>query len=418
MGLEAIYTPKQIKVLKEAVTADWRMMINHGAKRSGKTVIDNDLFLIELKRVRKAATLADVKTPMYILAGYSSKSIQNNILQELSNKYGFNFKFDKHNSFTLFGVKVVQTFTGSIAGLGAIRGMTAWGAYINEASLANRDVFEEIKDRCSAPGARIICDTNPDNPNHFLKKDYIDNHKPDARIIANHFRLDDNAQFLPADYIASQKAATPSGMLYDRSIEGLWVNGEGVVYADFDERSMVEDHIDLPPDATVYCGVDWGYEHKGSIVVLADDSAGNTMLLEERTTTHEEIDYWVEQAKQVQRKYGRRIPMYADSARPEHVARFDEEGINVFYANKSKLSGIEEVAKLMKTGHFFVSRDGLVDLKNKEHQGFFFDEIYQYIWDEKTGEPVKQNDDVMDAIRYAVYTQHHPSAVVETFKID
>ena len=58
------------------------------------------------------------------------------------------------------------------------------------------------------------------------------------------------------------------------------------------------------------------------------------------------------------------------------------------------MSGIEEVARLMKTGHFFVS-DSVVQFK---------DEIYQYVWNEKTGEPVKQNDDVLDALRYAIYS--------------
>ena len=35
----------------------------------------------------------------------------------------------------------------------------------------------------------------------------------------------------------------------------------------------------------------------------------------------------------------------------------------------------------------------------------FLDEIYQYTWDEKTGMPVKVNDDVMDAFRYAIATR-------------
>ena len=406
MGLTDLYTPKQIEVLKTAVTKDWRIMINHGAKRSGKTVIDNDLFLMELKRVRRLADAADVKVPMYILAGFSSKSIQNNILQELTNKYGFEFTFDKHNSFMLFGVKVVQTFTGTIAGLGAIRGMTAWGAYINEASLANREVFEEIKDRCSATGARIIGDTNPDNPNHYLKTDYIDNDDPKARIYSFHFSIDDNT-FLDSKYVESQKAGTPSGMFYDRSIKGLWVSGEGAVYRDFDERTMVEEHIDLPPSANVYCGVDWGYEHKGSIVVLADDANGNTILLEEHTKQYKEIDYWVGVAKEIQHKYGKSIPFYADSARPEHCARFIREDIDCRYGNKAKLSGIEAVAKLIKQGAFFVSRDTTTS---------FFDEIYVYVWDPKTGEPVKINDDVMDAIRYAIYTHHHVTSKITTFK--
>ena len=162
MAISELYTPKQVQVLKTLRRTDWRLLINYGAVRSGKTVVDNDAFLMELRRVRQVADKLGVKEPMYILAGYSSKSLQNNVLQELTNKYDINFQFDKHNSFTLFGVKLVQTFTGSIAGLGAIRGMTSFGAYINEASLANEEVFNEILNRCSAQGARIICDTNPD----------------------------------------------------------------------------------------------------------------------------------------------------------------------------------------------------------------------------------------------------------------
>lgn len=398
MGMLDLYTPKQIEVLHAAVNDNWRFLINHGAKRSGKTVIDNDLFLMELIRVRKLADEQHVKEPMYILAGYSSKTIQNNILQELSNKYGFEFQFDKHNSFRLFGVKIVQTFHGSILGLGAIRGMTSYGAYVNEASLANQEVFEEIKDRCSEPGSRIICDTNPDNPQHWLKKDYIDNKDPEAEVESFHFTIDDNT-FLDPDYVKQQKAGTPSGMFYDRSILGLWVSGEGAVYADFDERTMLRDHIDTPPNATIYCGVDWGYEHKGSIVVCADDQQGNTYLLEDITFQYKEIDFWVDIAKSIQKRYHNpRMPFFADSARPEHVARFVREDINCYNANKSILSGIEEVSMPIKTGHFFVSKDNCKG---------FLSEIYEYIWDEKTGLPVKENDDVMDALRYAIYSQHH-----------
>lgn len=55
MTLSKIYTPKQIEVLKSTRREDWFMMFLHGAKRSGKTIINNDLFMMELKRVRKTA---------------------------------------------------------------------------------------------------------------------------------------------------------------------------------------------------------------------------------------------------------------------------------------------------------------------------------------------------------------------------
>lgn len=82
------------------------MLINHGAKRSGKTVLNNDLFLYELRRVRANATAAGVSNPQYILAAADIGSIHRNILNELAGKYGIQFHFDKFNRFILFGVQV------------------------------------------------------------------------------------------------------------------------------------------------------------------------------------------------------------------------------------------------------------------------------------------------------------------------
>lgn len=391
MDLNRLYTPKQIEILKRTNTEDFFILGLHGAKRTGKTVINNDIFLRELIRVRKIADKLKIKEPMYILAGVSSKTIQNNVLQEIYNRYQLDIKFDKHNSFTLFGVKVVQAFTGTIGGLGGIRGMTAFGAYVNEASLANEKVFKEIISRCSGDGARIVFDTNPDNPEHWLKKEYIDS-KSD-NIISYHFELDDNT-FLSPRYIQNIKESTPSGMFYDRDIRGLWVTGEGVVYSDFDSNKHLINDIDNVEFETYIAGVDWGYSHFGSIVVFGIDKLNNWYLLEEHAKQFKEIDYWADVALDIKARYGN-INFYCDSARPEHVERFRRERIRAINADKSVLSGIEEVARLIKLGRFFVVSDKVKVFKK---------EIYNYVWDEKTGNPVKENDDVMDSMRYAIYS--------------
>ena len=391
MNLNRLYTPKQIEILKRTNTEDFFILGLHGAKRTGKTVINNDIFLRELIRVRKIADKLKIKEPMYILAGVSSKTIQNNVLQEIYNRYQLDIKFDKHNSFTLFGVKVVQAFTGTIGGLGGIRGMTAFGAYVNEASLANEKVFKEIISRCSGDGARIVFDTNPDNPEHWLKKEYIDS-KSD-NIISYHFELDDNT-FLSPRYIQNIKESTPSGMFYDRDIRGLWVTGEGVVYSDFDSNKHFINDVDNIEFETYIAGVDWGYSHFGSIVVFGIDKLNNWYLLEEHAKQFKEIDYWAEVALDIKERYGN-INFYCDSARPEHVERFRRERIRAINADKSVLSGIEEVARLIKLGRFFVVSDKVKVFKK---------EIYNYVWDEKTGNPVKENDDVMDSMRYAIYS--------------
>ena len=391
MDLNRLYTPKQIEILKRTNTEDFFILSLHGAKRTGKTVINNDIFLRELIRVRKIADNLKIKEPMYILAGVSSKTIQNNVLQEIYNRYQLDIKFDKHNSFTLFGVKVVQAFTGTIGGLGGIRGMTAFGAYVNEASLANEKVFKEIISRCSGDGARIVFDTNPDNPEHWLKKEYIDS-KSD-NIISYHFELDDNT-FLSPRYIQNIKESTPSGMFYDRDIRGLWVTGEGVVYSDFDSNKHFINNVDNIEFETYIAGVDWGYSHFGSIVVFGIDKLNNWYLLEEHAKQFKEIDYWADVALDIKARYGN-INFYCDSARPEHVERFRRERIRAINADKSVLSGIEEVARLIKLGRFFVVSDKVKVFKK---------EIYNYVWDEKTGNPVKENDDVMDSMRYAIYS--------------
>lgn len=389
-----MYSERQIEVLKK-YKQGFRLMINYGAKRSGKTVIDNDLFLMELRAVRKRADAKKIREPQYILAGVSSKTIEQNILNPLRNKYGIEFKFDKHGNFTLFGVKVILAYTGSVGGLGAIRGLTSFGAYVNEATMANKYVFKEIIDRCSEDEAKIICDTNPDHPQHWLKVDYLDNDKPEVRTVSTHFTLEDNEAFLGQEYINDQKAMTPSGMMYERDILGLWVSGEGMVYQDFDKKRMLVDKV--PKDLHYYAGVDWGYEHKGSIVLFGDDDKGNTYLIEEHTKKHKFIDYWVNIAKDIQKRYGYNITFWSDSARVDNVNEFLRAGINTRNANKARMAGIESVAKLMKLGRFFVLSSAVQS---------FLDEIYTYIWDDKTGEPVKQNDDVMDTMRYAIYNEH------------
>ena len=396
MSLRNLMTNKQIEVLKSYLNDDWKYMILSGAVRSGKTFIDNYIFMLELRRVHKMALQDGTTNPKYILAGYSNGTIYNNVISELENTFGIEVNYDRRGHFHLFGVEIVPAYTGSVRGIGGIRGMTSYGAYVNEASLATEGVFQEIVQRCSKEGARVIADTNPDNPNHWLKKDYIDNKNPEARIISFHFTLDDNT-FLPQDYVKALKAATPSGMFYDRSILGLWVTADGIVYRDFDQRKMVIPKAKLPHIVKYYCGVDWGFEHKGVITVWGDDTNGNVYMIEEHTSQFKYISYWINVAKKIQEKYGKGITFWTDSARPDNYSEFLRAGINARNADKARMAGVERVAEYMKLGKFFAVQDNMDQ---------FINEVYQYVWDENTGEPKKENDDVMDSMRYAIFNEH------------
>lgn len=385
-----ILTDKQFRIKRDLMKQDWFMAILYGAKRTGKTIFNNMLFLEELRRVRKTADREGVKNPMYILAGYSLGTIQKNVLEELSNMYGFEFHFDKYNRFKLFGVTVVQTGHGKISGIGAIRGMTAYGAYINEASISDESVFDEIKSRCSGEGARILADTNPDHPEHWLLKDYILN--PSDTIRSYHFELMDNS-FLSKRYIQNIIDSTPSGMFYDRNIKGLWVSGDGVVYADFDKEVHTVDRADISKLAIkeYFAGVDWGFEHYGSIVVIGVTWGDKYYLIEEHAHQHLQIEDWVEIGEGIEDRFGS-IPFFCDSARPEYVKKFSDH-FNAYNANKKVMAGIETVAGLFKQKRLFI---------NYDEAPRFRQEIYNYIWHKTKDEPIKLYDDVMDAIRYAI----------------
>ena len=399
MALINLLTKKQIEVLQSYLNDDWKYLILNGAVRAGKTVIDNYLFLLELKRIKKLAEREKEPHPQYILAGYSSNSIYTNVISSIENQFGIVMNTDRHGHYHLFGVDIVPAYTGSVRGIGAIRGMTSYGAYINEASLATHEVFQEIVQRCSVGSARIICDTNPDIPTHWLKTDYIDNHDPKARIKAFSFTIDDNT-FLSKDYVEALKAATPRGMFYDRSILGQWVTGEGIVYRDFDKDKMVISREQVPDDLEYYVGVDWGFAegHENVITVFGDDpDTDTTYLLDIYSSTGKYIDYWVEIAEQIQEKYGYGINFWADSARPEYVSYFQQNGIQARNADKSVMDGVEYCSSRIKLDKFRV-------LKSCSKP--FLDDVYQYVWDPVKGVPKKEHDNVMDSFRYAVFNQH------------
>lgn len=396
MSMNDLLTVKQQEVLHAYLQGDFKTMILTGAVRSGKTFIDNLLFLYELRRVKQQAELENEKHPQYILAGASSGSIYNNVIASLSNQFGIDLRADKHNHYHLYGVDITPVYTKSISGLAGARGFTAYGGYVNEASLANPAVFSEILSRCSKTGSHVIADTNPDAPTHWLKTDYIDNENPDNKTLVFTFTMDDNT-FLAPDYVKQKKAQTPTGMFYNREILGLWVSADGLVYQDFDADRMVIPASQIPNDLHVYCGVDWGFEHKGVITVWGDDSKGNVYLLHEYNSQFKFIDYWVKLAKKLQQQYGHNLKFWADSARPDNVTEFQKAGINCINANKNRMAGVEKCAEYMKQGKLFINADGISK---------FLDEIYQYIWDENTGEPKKENDDVMDSMRYAIFNEH------------
>ena len=386
-------TNKQKEVIDCIKNDNPKILICSGAKRAGKTWILIYAFIAHIAKYEN-------KGYSFILGGTNQASIRRNVLNDLEDILGYELKLTKDNHFKLFGNKV-YVFDGANAdSYKKMRGFTSYGAFLNEATTLHDSFVKEAISRCSGEGSRIYMDTNPENPTHTVKTDYVDK---DGQLLSNgqlnikafNFTLYDNT-FLNKEYVESIEASTPSGMFYDRDILGVWVASEGVVYTDFnkDKHYIKEADIKNVQFKKYFAGVDFGWEHFGSMVVIGLGLDDKYYLLKEYAYQHKDIECWVNIAKDIIKEYGN-INFYCDYARPDYINKLRVNGIRALNGRKEVIEGISTIATLFKTNKLLVLEDNV---------NLFKKEIYNYVWAKGKDEPIKQNDDVLDSLRYAIYT--------------
>lgn len=388
--LQRKYTIKQFEVLKEWLREQPRITILSGGKRAGKTYLLVLIFLLHIKKF---------KGKQFIIVGSNISSVKRNIISEMENYLGTIIKLDKSNSFKLFG-NTITVFQGANADCWkSIRGFTSYGTLINEATAQHEDTVTECFDRTSGNGGKVFADTNTENPYHYFKKNFIDkdgakDSNGKLQIMARNFTMFDNT-FLSKEYIETQLKLYEKGTTkYLREIMGVWVAKAGVIYPMFKESKHLINCIPSGETIIKYiAGVDWGFEHYGSIVVLGKTNTGKYILVEEVAEQYKYFEFWRDKCKEFSRKYSI-SKFYCDSARVEYVNGLQLEGLPAMNADKRVVEGIAEVSRLLTEGK-------LLFIESKFKKGR--EEFYQYVWEGGASEkPVKLFDDVMDSIRYAV----------------
>lgn len=389
-----MFNNKQLEVLKFNNKHRPRILICEGAVRSSKTVIMLYCFLLHVRQFKNHS-----KT--FMITGYTIGSIKSNVIDNLNDLFGLDIELNKDNEFALFG-NIIKCFgTEKSDSWKRIRGFTSYGWYANEITLSHRRAVDEAFKRNSGAGFRIFMDTNPDYPKHYIKTEIINNsgdklNDGTVRIKSFHFTIWDNAQknggFLTDEYIENLMKITPSGHLYDRDILGLWVTAEGMIYKDYspDIHLINSSKLKNKRFDKYVAGVDWGFEHFGVILVAGVDSDGNYYIIEEIAGQRRTIDWWLSVRDELVNKYPG-VVFYCDTARPEYVQQFKGVG-----ADKQVMEGIAYVAGLFKQNKLFIS-DSCEKILN---------EIYEYRMSNRAGteQPVKENDDAMDALRYLLYS--------------
>ena len=285
--------------------------------------------------------------------------------------------------------------------LKSIMGMS--GAWVEEATEFTPDDLNQINLRIRGETSgykQIIYSFNGISARHHLKGRLFDNPPESCETLVTTFR--DN-KFIDDEYKAElEEMGRKSANFKAVYIEGGWGVLEGVIYQGFIFDDWPESFGD-----TCY-GLDFGFNHPTALI-RCDFHDGEVYVTEEvyesGWTTADLI------AEMDRLEISKQIIIYADAAEPDRIEEIKRAGYNVQGAYKgqgSVRSGIDFCQAL--TLH---STNDNVNLNG---------EIQSYAWrtmkdGTPTDEPIKIQDDAMDAMRYAIYSHlGHPKA--KPFSLD
>jgi PBSX family phage terminase large subunit len=195
----------------------------------------------------------------------------------------------------------------------------------------------------------------------------------------------------PDDFKAEMKQK--SGQVYDREVMGEFTDFEGLVYQWFDREGHVVDAEAVPDDTdrTIY-GLDWGGTAPTAIVAIQFDGDTKYVVDEfyERRVVNDTI---VAELEAFEERYGPG-PIYCDTNEPRAIDEIRRAGFNAREADKAVETGIRHVSGERANLRVVRSCTNTINEFN----------AYQYKDGGDSDDVLKENDHLMDALRYALFT--------------
>lgn len=366
-------------------------IIADGAVRSGKTLCMSLSFVLwAMSRFDRTS---------FALCGKTAGSLKRNVIYPLLpilRTRGFDItermtegviiiaSKDNTNSFYMFG-------GGDETAREKIQGMTLGGVLFDEAALLKESFVNQAVARCSVAGSKFWFNCNPEGPNHWFKRRWIDG---DKNLVYLHFTMEDNLS-LPSE-VKERYRRMYSGVFYTRFILGQWVAAEGVIYDMFGEGNIFCDH---PLYEKYYVSIDYGTQNP-CVFILWGQREGRWYAVKEY--------YWSGRDKGVQKTDSayaddlcaflggiNPVAVIVDPSASSFIAEIKERGYRVKKAKNDVVDGIRLVGRMLSAGELLFHES----LENTLR------EFSAYVWDLSAvdrGEdrPLKEDDHTMDAIRY------------------
>lgn len=255
------FSRKQKKVLTwwlpESGVSNADGVIADGAIRSGKTVCMALSFVMW--------SMDTFNEQNFGLCGKTVGSFRRNVLsvlKQMLNSRGYTFKDKRSENLFIISRGAVTNYYYIFGGKDEssqdlIQGITLAGVLFDEVALMPESFVNQAMGRCSVDGSKYWFNCNPEGPEHWFKKGFIDG-AADKRLLYLHFRMSDNLS-LSAE-VLRRYASYWTGVFYRRYILGEWCMAEGLVYSEFDPEKNVVDGL---PEAfqqfgTWYMSIDYG----------------------------------------------------------------------------------------------------------------------------------------------------------------
>ena len=253
-----IISDKQKEFIKNA---NHRYNLKIGARRCGKTYLDN-LYTIPKRILERKG-----KDGLNLILGVSKGTIERNVLQPLRQLYGKDLvgNINSSNIATLFGEEVYCLGAEKVSQVSKIQGTSVKYCYGDEVAKWNKEVFVMVQASLDKPYSVFDGALNPENQNHWLKKDFLDViEEKGLDVYVQHYTIFDNP-FLSKEFVDNLCKEYEGTVYYDRLILGLWKNAEGIIYRQFADNPSLyikEDTKDLNGNninfMIISIGIDYG----------------------------------------------------------------------------------------------------------------------------------------------------------------
>lgn len=412
---------KAARFIRRSPNEDATLNVLEGSIRSGKTW-GIDAKLIGL--VSGAYTDWTWPGGIGLITAKSKQSARTNMLEDIFSIVGDeNYRYNQQSGIlTLFGRKFLVCGASDESSWKAIRGSTVGIWIADEIGLYPKSFFEMALSRLSLKGSRGYGSTNPENPYHFLKTEYIDsNEKRQTRDFwSEKFLLEDNPNL--DESVKARYRRQYTGVFHRRYILGEWCIAEGAIYRDVLSDRVWYDDLTRPVGLLAPRGhqersiaVDAGVMNPQVYLDIYDDGrtgwVENEYYHDGRATNRQKTDReYADDLINGSAEHGwpgfpkdqRQWPcVIIDPSAASFKAELVTRGVWVVDAENEVSNGIRRVAAMLSLGKLRIHR---------EHCPNCAREMQTYAWNEekmKYGEeePLKSHDHCPDGVRYWANTK-------------